>query len=341
MKKSWFKMQAKAGAPKAASIDIYDEIGFWGVTAQSFVNELKALGDVETLDVFINSPGGSVFDGLVIYNALRMHKATVNVTVMGVAASAASFIAMAGDKITMPENTFLMVHNPIGIVYGNAEEMRDTAEVLDKIGASLIGIYMARSGKSEAEVKALLDAETYMTAKEAKDLGFADEVTAEMKIAASFDIDKLSDKMPAAALAAFRAAAEPDPEDDEDKDPEQDELFADEVAALAKAAGFEKHAPLFALNLKTIDDVKSRIAECREITAVCTLVNRANLTDTFIADGKTFAEVKTALIDARASVSEASPVDTTQRNPSSPAPTQPSAVKATTADIWAKRRNLK
>ena len=159
MKKSWYKMQAKAGTPKAAEITIFDEIGFWGVTAASFISELKALGDVETIDVLINSPGGSVFDGLAIYNALRQHKASVNVTVMGVAASAASFIAMAGDKITMPENAFLMVHNAMGGVFGNAQEMRDWADTLDKIGASLIGIYVARTGKSEAEVKALLDAE--------------------------------------------------------------------------------------------------------------------------------------------------------------------------------------
>lgn len=334
MKKSWFKMQAKANAPKAAEITIYDEIGFWGVTAQSFITELKALGDVETIDLFINSPGGSVFDGLAIYNSLRQHKATVNVTVMGVAASAASFIAMAGDKISMPDNTFMMVHNPMGVVCGNAEEMRDTAEVLDKLAASLIGIYVARTGKSEAEIKALLDDETYMTAKEALDLGFADEVTPGMKIAAVFDLEAHAN-LPEGLLAAFRAAATPDLEDDE-----QQELFADEVAALAKNAGFEAHAPLFALNFKTLEAVKARIDECREITALCALAKLTSLTDGLIESGKSLDDTRAALINARASSSDAAPVDTTRRSSSSPAPTQPSAVKATTADIWAKRRNL-
>lgn len=340
MKKSWYKMQAKAGTPKAAEITIFDEIGFWGVTAAAFLRELKALGDVETIDVLINSPGGSVFDGLAIYNALRQHKATVNVTVMGVAASAASFIAMAGDKITMPENAFLMVHNAMGGVFGNAQEIRDWADTLDKIGASLIGIYVARTGKSEADVKALLDAETWMTAKEALDLGFADEVIAEMKIAASFDLES-HDNLPKAALAAFKAAAEPPPDpedvDPEHADPEQGELFAEEAKALVTAAGFEAFALDFALACKTIDEVKARIAVAGEVKALCALA-KANA-DTFIRDGKSLDEVRAALIDSRASGSEATHVSTTPRNPASPAPTQPSAVKATTADIWAKRRN--
>lgn len=339
MKKSWFKMQAKAGT-KEAQIDIFDEIGFWGLTAQSFTKDLKALGDVDVLNVFINSPGGSVFDGLVIYNALRQHKATVNVTVMGVAASAASFIAMAGDKITMPENAFMMVHNPMGFVFGNADEMRDTAEVLDKIGTSLVGIYTARTGKSEAEVKALLDAESWLTAKEAKDLGFADEVTPEMKVAASFDLDKLDAKFPEAALKAFRAAAEPeaDPADEGD---EADDPLAEQIDALAKGAGFEAFAAEFALNCDSVEAAKARIATARDIKALCTVAKKPSMADAMIRDGKTLAEARAALIESRASSDEATPTNTNLRNPASPAPTQPSAVKTTTADIWAKRRNLK
>ena len=154
--KSWYSIQAKADQ-KTADISIYDEIGYWGVTAKQFIGDLKAL-DATTIKLAINSPGGAVFDALAIYNALRQHPAAVEVTIMGVAASAASVIAMAGDTIVMPENAFMMIHNPLNLAYGNADDLREMADVLDKIGASLIGIYAKRTGMPEDEIKALLDA---------------------------------------------------------------------------------------------------------------------------------------------------------------------------------------
>ncbi len=108
--KDWYKIIAKAdGQP--AQISVFDEIGAWGVTAKMFIADLKALGAVKKIDMDINSPGGSVFDALAMYNALRATGAEITVKVLGVAASAASLLAMAGDKIVMPENAFMMVHN--------------------------------------------------------------------------------------------------------------------------------------------------------------------------------------------------------------------------------------
>ncbi len=330
--KTWFSIKAKGA--KAAEITIFDEIGFWGVTASSFISELKALGDVEDLTVFINSPGGSVFDGLAIYNALRQHPANVTVKVMGVAASAASFIAMAGDKIVMPENTFLMVHNPMGAVFGNADEMREWADTLDKIAASLIGIYVKRTGKGEDEVKSLLDAETWMTAAEAVEMGFADEIEAEMKVAASFEIERLPENVRAVfKAAATEPAADPQPE------PEA-KTVAKQIEELAKAADLGAFASVIALSCESVEAAQTVVNEAREIVALCALAGKPTRAAEFINGRKSLADVRAALINASAEHDERTHTDTAPRNPSSPKPTtQPAAVK--TADIWAKRRNLK
>ena len=105
---------------RGAEIVIYDEIGAFGIPAKAFLDELKALGPVPELTVRINSPGGSVFDGVAIYNALKRHSAAITVWIDGIAASIASMIAMAGDEIVMPENAMLMLHDPSGLVMGTA-----------------------------------------------------------------------------------------------------------------------------------------------------------------------------------------------------------------------------
>lgn len=330
MKKSWYSVKAKAGDP-SAEISIYDEIGFWGVTAAAFIGDLKKI-DAKDITVFINSPGGSVFDGLAIYNALRQHPSNVTVKVMGVAASAASFIAMAGDKIVMPENAFMMVHNPMGGVFGNADEMRDWADTLDKIAASLISIYVARTGKSEDEIKTLLDAETWLTAAEAVEMGFADEMQPEMRVAASFDREQLPERVRA-------ALADPETQPDPDDEPTDDagQAFADEVKALAEKSGFATWASVFALGTKTLDEAQAAIAETREIKALCEVVGAGDRVDAFVRSRTPLAKVRETLVDAQAALDEATNVDTAPRNPKAAATTsQPAALK--TADVWAARR---
>jgi ATP-dependent Clp endopeptidase proteolytic subunit ClpP len=287
--KTWFHMKAKADAPKAAEITIFDEIGFWGVTAGTFQKDLKALGDVEQIDVLVNSPGGSVVDGLAIYNMLSQHPATVNVKVMGIAASAASFIAMAGDSIEMPSNTFMMVHSPMSGVFGNADEMRDTADVLDKIEASILGIYAKRTGKSDEDLKALLKAETYMTAAEAVELGFATKVTDALEATASFDIDRL----PVNVQAMFRKpAATPNTP------------LAEQIVARAKTAGLEQFGPTFAL-CETLDEADRVIAEAREIGALCRVMAIDDKRfEAFVNARKSLPEVRAAIAAERVAAAE-------------------------------------
>lgn len=183
--KPWYKIEAKKDR---AEIWIYEPIGqdMWsmdGVTAKSFQKELSSIKSKE-IDLHINSPGGSVFDGFAIYNQLVQHPATVTTYIDGLAASIASVIALAGDRIIMAGNALMMVHNPSGMSYGTSEDMRKMADTLDTVRDSMLSIYTARTGKTDQEIITLLDAETWMSAEDAMQHGFIDEVSAEMRLAA-------------------------------------------------------------------------------------------------------------------------------------------------------------
>lgn len=172
----------RAASEKVAEILIYDVIGkdFWGdgVTAARVKQDLDALGDVSDINVRINSPGGNVFDGIAIFNLLKQHKAQVHVQIDGFALSAASLIAMAGDLITMGEGAMMMIHNPWTLAIGDANAMRKTADVLEKITGQFVDIYAARSDTKAEEIRTFMDSETWFTAAEAVEHGFADEQTA-------------------------------------------------------------------------------------------------------------------------------------------------------------------
>lgn len=174
-----FRIQLKGES--AAEIYIYADIGdsWWGdgITAKKIADELKALpATVSEITVRINSYGGDVFDALAIYRQLVDHKAKVIVQIDGIAASAASVIAMAGETIKIANGGQLMIHDAWTIGIGNAEELRRTADHVDMTSAELAKLYAARAKKTETEVRDLMRAETWMTAQEAKDRGFVDEV---------------------------------------------------------------------------------------------------------------------------------------------------------------------
>jgi ATP-dependent Clp endopeptidase proteolytic subunit ClpP len=168
----WYEIKNKKDT---SEIWLYDEIGMWGTGAKEFIVELNAIKS-NKIDMHINSPGGDVFDGAAIYNAVRRHPATVTSFIDGIAASIASVIALSGEKVVMAENAIFMMHNPSGLTFGTAEDMRKTADILDKVRETMIGAYVAKSGKEDDEIKELLDGETWLNAEEAKEAGFADEV---------------------------------------------------------------------------------------------------------------------------------------------------------------------
>ena len=188
-KKFW---QFKAQADNVGELLIYGPIAsstWWGdeVTPRQFKQELNALGDVSEINVFINSDGGDVFAAQAILSMLKRHDAIVSVFIDGLAASAASVIAMAGDEVFMPANAMMMIHNPWTIAMGNASEFRKLADDLDKIRDSIVAAYAEKTGLDPKQVIEIMDNETWLTAEEAVELGFADEIEAEKQVAASLN----------------------------------------------------------------------------------------------------------------------------------------------------------
>jgi len=184
----WYQIKNKKD--NSAEIHIYERIGedFWGegVSAKKFIKDLNAL-DIKNIDLHINSPGGSVFEGNAIYNALVAHKATIKVKIDGIAASIASVIAMSGETIEMPENAMMMIHDPSGMVMGTAEDMLKMAEALEKVKSGIVTTYNSKSGKDRDELADMMKDETWLTAAEAVEHGLADQITERVAMQANFD----------------------------------------------------------------------------------------------------------------------------------------------------------
>lgn len=163
-------------AADTAEIWLFDEIGYWGISAEQFVEQLRAI-TAANIDLHINSPGGEIFDGLAIHSCLKAHPAKVTTYVDGLAASAASFIAMAGDRIVINRNAMMMVHDASGLCWDNAAGMRTMADLLDKLSNNIADVYTQRAGGTVEEWRAVMLAETWYTGAEAVDAGLADEVS--------------------------------------------------------------------------------------------------------------------------------------------------------------------
>jgi ATP-dependent Clp protease, protease subunit len=299
--RSWYAIRARA---EGAEVSIYDEIGAYGVSAKSFLDELGALEGAGPLTLRLNSPGGSVFDAVAIYNALKRHAGPVSVWIDGIAASAASYVAMAGDEVVMPKNAFLMIHDPSGFVMGTAEDMRAMAEALDKIKGSLVAGYVAKSGGAEDDIGALMAKETWLDAAEAVELGFADRLAEPVRIAARFDVARFRNAPPA-LVEAIEAVADDtadcgssetaegevapnDPADDE-VDPAPDEEAVDPASA------------------DPIDPVPDPAAIRADVLAhasavidLCALAGLPLQARRFLEAGASLDEVRAALLAARA-----------------------------------------
>lgn len=156
-------------------IQIYGEIGFWGVTASSVRDQLSQLnGDVT---IKIDSPGGSVFEGISIFNAIKEYnKGKITVVIESLAASIASYIALAGDEIKAYDNSTFMIHNAWSFAYGDGNELRKTANILDGLTSLIAKKYISKTGKSKDEIKVAMDSESYYFGDEILDYGFCDEV---------------------------------------------------------------------------------------------------------------------------------------------------------------------
>lgn len=212
----WTPTVQAAAADPATSITIYDQIGedWWtgeGTTAKRISGALRAIGDNHAT-VYVNSPGGDVFEGLAIYNLLREHKAGVTVKVVGVAASAAAIIAMAGSRVEVGRAGFLMIHNSWTVAAGNRHDFREAADWLEPFDKTQADIFAAKTGDSPESIAKMLDAETWMGGQEAVDLGFADgllpadEVTQGDEPASAATVRRLENSLRASGMSRAAAA---------------------------------------------------------------------------------------------------------------------------------------
>jgi len=204
---------AAGGGPRILTLEIYDEIdAYWGIGPQQIIDAMKSAGDVSSIELRLNSIGGNIFDGAAIYNLLKDHPAPVTAIVDGLAASMGSLIAMAGDRIVVGEASWMMLHRVRGGIWGNAEEMIEFADLLDRMTGELSAIYQARAGKDSETVEGWIRAETWFSADEAIAAGLADEKSADAErsgLAALAGIDLAAygiGRAPAAVRAAARAS---------------------------------------------------------------------------------------------------------------------------------------
>lgn len=304
-----YKFSAKT-AKKPAVLALDDEIGFWGTQAKDFRASLDAIQD-NTLDVEINSPGGEVFAGLAMFNMLRTWAAqgdrTVTTRVTGVAASIASVIALAGDRREMPKNAFAMVHSVSSFAWGTADELREAAETTDKIQASLRNIYQDRMGIDEAKATEIMAKDTWLTAEECLEMGFATNLTDAVAATAKFDLARA--ELPEHVAAVFKAQAgeqkpEDTPVDDPQPEPKPEDVpqtpEADQIVAKAKNAGLEAYGPLFAVACTSIAEAETRIANARQIVALCNVAGRPDDAKKAIRNNTAIADVRAALATALA-----------------------------------------
>ena len=317
--KNWYTITAAKAADAPAEISIFGPIGnTWdgeGVTARQFIADFQAI-DAKDVTVTINSPGGSLFDGIAIYTAMAASGKNITAKVMGIAASAASVIAMAASKISMPKNTHMMVHKASWGAWGNADDLSAAVTVLNSLDASIIATYAARTGKPEAEIKALLDTgDVWMSADEAVAAGFANEATELVSATALFDLDKLPENIrnalrppePIVVPPAIVVAATP---------------LAQEIQALAAAAGVESLASVFALDPLVIDAATARVAigVAQEIQAYAKLAGQDDRAEPLIRARKTVAEARAILASNQAVVDESTYIETAPRaKPPAPA----------------------
>ena len=184
-KPDWYEIEALSD--DEAEILIYDVIGWPFNDAAELVRALAEMKQ-KTITVRINSPGGDVFDSMAIFNVLQSHKSKIVTRIESLVASSASFIALAGKEVQAYKNAMMMIHDPWVFAIGNQYELRETADILEKVSGNMVDIYVSESNVGKKEVKAMLKAETWMTAKEAKEKGFIDTIVDGKAIKAQFDL---------------------------------------------------------------------------------------------------------------------------------------------------------
>ncbi|WP_175922208.1 head maturation protease, ClpP-related [Burkholderia latens] len=309
-KKRWWDIRAQANAAgeQVAEIRIYGDIGFWGTDAELFASKLDEVAATATsIVVAVNSMGGDVFDAFTIYNALRRHAGKVTGRVDGVAASAASLILMACGEIVMPSNAMLMIHNPHTVAAGEAAHLRKLADLLDSTSDNMLAAYVERSGRTEDEVRAIMDAETWLTAAQAQEQGFCDTIAEPIRIAAYAGAARHVARFSAVpdsirALLADDTEAPLDPAPQPVPAPQGGPdvtALASHVYAACRDARIEHCAEgiVLATGLRDRATVDAAIRNAQDIAGICLAANLTELTAGFVADGLSPDQVRARLFE--------------------------------------------
>lgn len=309
---SWYRIgnAANLAANEPLPIDLMDEIGGWGIMASDFIRELRAADDGQRpVHVHIASLGGDVWQGIAISNALRNLGERCTVRIESIAASIASVIAVGAHRVEMPENAMMMIHNPWTWAAGDAAELRDAADLLDKVKGTLIACYQAKApGLSDGELTELLDKETWLTAAEAKAMGLVDEVLPLRPIQANAAMSERMRRFrnaPASLLAELDPPAPPPPAPPPVGEPPQpDPAAALALAQLAASLCAEHQLPLQAMatvlassSLRDDASVRAAVNNAIQIRDLCVVAKLPELTGSLLASGLDVESARARLFD--------------------------------------------
>ena len=309
MKKNWYSITNKGDAE--CVIDIFDEIGMWGVSAKDFAEQLRGVGKIKSLTLNLDSPGGDCNDGLTIYDAIKASGASVTVNVIGLAASMASVIMLAADagKIRIYENARVMIHRVTGGAFGNSDDLDAATKLVKQFEDRIVSLYVARTGKDEAEIRDMMKAQlgTWFFGQEAVEAGFADSVISGVK-AKAFKAQwaGLFTMLPAALFKGDEKAIDTAAQSvitAQMDTPTPAPVVAEPVAPVVTPPVVPPAPDVTEISAKAAADAitaeRARITEIKAWAKSVEAVQKVSLTDavdTFTANGKSLAEFKDHVI---------------------------------------------
>jgi len=311
--KTWYRLRA---ARQSAELLIYDEIGAWGKTVKDLMAELTALGDLTTIHLRINSPGGDVFEALAMHNALTRHPAQVITHIDSLCASAATFVALAGDEVRMADNALFMIHEPWTVAGGNAEAFQKQADLLDTVAEQIVGIYARKTGADRADLRAWMQAETWYTADQAYAAGFIDTIDTPLKMAAlaTHDLTRFknspslsSSPHPELVMSTTPAVETPETPDVPESARPLDGVTLSRLALASNEPGL---IPTLLSTPHTEEQAKTRLAQAVAVRKVCAVAKQPDLAPGLIAAGADEDAAKLATWAALVARDESAPVDT-------------------------------
>lgn len=296
-KESWFEISNSADLEprneggRVARVDIMGPIGGWDVSGSEFLRELKDLGDVDSIDLRIHSPGGSVLDGWAIANGIKNHPAHVVARVEGLAASMGSVVLMSADEIEVPQNAYVMIHNVSGGAFGEADELESMAALMRKLQDDVTDFYANATGKGREEIAEMMAAETWMNGEDAVEHGFATRVLEPVKAAACADLETLVSKFDNVPEAVLELQAE-EPALEEDQVEEVKALEEDQAEESEDQEAADIEADQEEIEEELQDEVKAK----KELSAWARIL--AALSGDKCADNHEGSSAKAALARA-------------------------------------------